>query len=121
MEKSSQTGTNAGVILLYLKESAAIICEVFKHSPVFRVGGDEFAVILMNIDYREREELMKLFDQKCREKRSKETESWEQVDVARGMAVYDPDIDETVNKVVHRADQLMYENKRAGKEQQANT
>ena len=73
------------------------------------------------LDFENRDELLREFDRRCQEKYANETDSWEKVDVARGMAVYDPDIDETVNKVVHRADQLMYENKRAGKEQQANT
>lgn len=35
------------------------------------------------------------------------SELWEQVDVARGMAVYDPKEDESVNDVVRRADKLM--------------
>ena len=29
---------------LYIKGCCHIICEVFKHSPVYRIGGDEFAV-----------------------------------------------------------------------------
>ena len=39
------------------------------------------------------------------------SELWEQVDVARGMAVYDPKEDESVNDVVRRADKLMYDHK----------
>ena len=31
---------------------ANMICEVFSKSPVFRIGGDEFAVILFKKDYR---------------------------------------------------------------------
>lgn len=96
---------------IYLKESASIICEVFSHSPVFRVGGDEFAALLLNNDYKNRDELLRLFDEKCAEKRAEADMRWEKVDVARGMAVYDPELDESVNDVVRRADKLMYENK----------
>ena len=96
---------------IYLKETAAIICEVFDHSPVFRVGGDEFAALLLNKDYENRDELLKLFDEKCAEKRRDSDLAWEKVDVARGMAVYDPAEDESINDVVRRADRLMYENK----------
>jgi len=39
------------------------------------------------------------------------SELWEQVDVARGLAVYDPKEDESVNDVVRRADKLMYDHK----------
>ena len=96
---------------IYLKETAAIICETFDHSPVFRIGGDEFAAVLLGNDYKNREELVKRFDEACMKKREASTLHWEQVDVARGMAVYDPEEDITVSDVVRRADKLMYENK----------
>ena len=106
---NDQTGHDKGDI--YLKETAAIICEVFGHSPVFRIGGDEFAAVLLNDDYQKREELLALFDELCAKKCALESEPWEQVDVARGMAVYDPKEDESVNDVVRRADKLMYDHK----------
>jgi diguanylate cyclase (GGDEF)-like protein len=96
---------------IYLKETAAIICEVFEHSPVFRIGGDEFAALLLDRDYENREELLRLFDEKCKEKRRQETDAWEQVNVARGMAIYEPKRDESVSDVVRRADRIMYEKK----------
>ena len=58
-----------------------------------------------------REELLRVFDEKCEQKRREKTYAWEQVDVARGIAVYNPDEDESVNNVVRRADKTMYENK----------
>lgn len=106
---NDQNGHDKGDI--YLKESAAIICEVFEHSPVFRIGGDEFAVLLLDRDYKNRDELLKLFDEKCSKKRSDETDAWEKVDVARGMAVYDPKEDASIYDVVRRADKNMYQNK----------
>ena len=96
---------------IYLKETAQAICEVFAHSPVFRVGGDEFAVLLINKDYKDRDELLKRFDEVCAERRNEADVRWEKIDVARGMADYDPEIDESVSDVVRRADKLMYENK----------
>ncbi len=106
---NDQNGHDKGDI--YLKETAKIICDVFDHSPVFRIGGDEFAALLLDGDYENREALMKKFDETCTEKRSQEMDVWEQVDVARGMAAYDPSEDETVHDTVRRADKLMYENK----------
>ncbi len=96
---------------LYLKSACALICDVFNHSPVFRVGGDEFTVILRNFDYQNRDELVDLFDKACEERRKEKDALWEQVDVARGMAVYDPKVDCSVDDVVRRSDRLMYENK----------
>ena len=42
---------------------------------------------------------------------------WEQVNVAMGMVVYDPNIDTSVIDVARRADQAMYENKHVRKQQ----
>lgn len=106
---NDQTGHDKGDV--YLKETTAIICKVFDHSPVFRIGGDEFAAVLLNDDFQKREELLAQFDELCAKKRAGESEPWEQVDVARGMAVYDPKEDESVNDVVRRADKLMYDHK----------
>ena len=96
---------------IYLRETSEIICNVFDHSPVFRVGGDEFAVILLNTDYENRDRLLREFDEKCAEKRASSDNAWEQVDVARGIAAFDPQIDTSVNDVARRADRLMYQNK----------
>ncbi|MBQ7624081.1 MAG: diguanylate cyclase, partial [Clostridia bacterium] len=40
---------------------------------------------------------------------------WEQIRVSVGIAAFNPDVDANVENVVHRADRLMYENKRARK------
>lgn len=96
----------------YLKSAASLICEVFHHSPVFRVGGDEFAVILMNYDYNNRRELACLFEKKSSEIRNASSESWEQISVSLGISDYNPETDKFVGDVVKRADEQMYQNKR---------
>ncbi|MDO4796833.1 MAG: diguanylate cyclase [Coriobacteriales bacterium] len=96
---------------LYLKGACAIICDVFDHSPVFRLGGDEFVVILRGSDFGNRDYLIELFDETCAKRREQAQNPWERIDVARGLAVYDPDVDDTVSDVVRRADKLMYEDK----------
>lgn len=106
---NDQNGHEKGDI--YLKETVSLICDVFAHSPVFRIGGDEFAAVLQGDNYEKRDELINLFDERCADKRHSEEEVWKEIDVARGLAVYDPDEDESVNDVVRRADKIMYENK----------
>ena len=96
---------------LYLKAASRVICRAFSHSPVFRIGGDEFAVVLLNDDFKNRDNNLKEFDRLCSEKREDADVSWERVDIARGVAVYDPAADASVNDVVRRADRLMYEDK----------
>ncbi len=106
---NDQNGHDKGDI--YLKEAAAVICEVFANSSVFRIGGDEFAAVLLRQDYENREELLRAFHETCAGRRKSSGASWEKVDVARGMAVFDPSEDQSVSDVVRRADRLMYEDK----------
>ena len=100
---------------MYLKNSSHLICRVFQHSPVYRIGGDEFAVILQNEDYKKRNELARYFNEKSAEICAFANGQWEKISVAMGFAVYDARIDKTVEDVIRRADRLMYENKRAKK------
>ena len=100
----------------YIKTASDLICGVFKRSPVFRIGGDEFAVILENDDYQNRKELTERFEKTADEIRASAENKWEQVSVALGMAEYDPQSDTSVDDVIHRADKTMYENKRTRKE-----
>lgn len=100
---------------IYLKTACTTICQVFSHSPVFRIGGDEFAAILQHREYENREKLLELFDRHCFDLRAVSTNPWEKVEVARGMAEYNPKTDSSAADVVRRADQLMYEHKRRQK------
>lgn len=106
---NDQCGHEKGDV--YLKLACSLICDVFDHSPVFRIGGDEFAVILRGSDFANRDHLIELFDETCANRRAQGQNPWERTDVARGLAVYDPDVDDTVSDVVRRADKFMYENK----------
>ena len=99
----------------YLKTACTAICRVFQHSPVFRIGGDEFAVILKNADYQERESLARQFERAVADINVAAEKQWEQVHIAMGIAVYDARKDHALNDVLHRADETMYENKRVRK------
>lgn len=103
---------------IYLKTASGTICEVFKHSPVFRIGGDEFAVILKNEDYSNIGSLLEQFDNITEEINSSADEPWKQVWISKGFAVFDPSGDRSVSGAVQRADQLMYDNKRERKKHQ---
>ena len=110
---NDQYGHDKGDI--YLKTACRVICHVFQHSPVFRIGGDEFAVILQNADFENRDELIVRF-QKAAEETSERAETpWEKVGVAMGIAVYDADTDHSVIDTVRRADKAMYMEKRRKK------
>ena len=90
----------------YIKEGCMLICHKFDHSPVFRIGGDEFVAILKDRDYENREELEGSFRQMI-----DESQRNGKVVVASGMAVYMPGKDESYNDVFKRADEMMYKRK----------
>ena len=100
---------------LYLQNTSHTICHIFRHSPVYRLGGDEFAAVLQNVDYKNRDRLIKRFDRTRKDSIEAINEPWEKMDVARGMAIYDPQSDLFANDVARRADKLMYENKHEDK------
>jgi diguanylate cyclase (GGDEF)-like protein len=100
-----------------IKTLCQIVCRVFKHSPVYRVGGDEFVVILENDDFEERDTLIQsikdIFTQNAGDT---SLQPWERVTAAVGCAVCDHETDENVERVLQRADTAMYENKKTMKE-----
>jgi diguanylate cyclase (GGDEF)-like protein len=90
-----------------IRSACRLICNVFQHSMVFRVGGDEFVAILGGADYADRDAL---------KEKLKDSGNYGGVAVACGMAAYDPETDRDVSEVFKRADAGMYEDKRKMKE-----
>lgn len=97
---------------IYLQNACTAICRTFKHSPVFRVGGDEFTVILQHEDYDRRNELLDGIKEFERAHNAASTAPWDMVALSVGMAVYDAEEDANVADVLKRADISMYEEKR---------
>ncbi len=116
-ETNDRHGHDAGNKLIVT--ASRIISSTFKRSPVFRIGGDEFLVILQNSDLKNCEELIAKFDSECANVSVKTDEADVAVSVAKGLAMYDSDRDSQFADVFNRADNAMYENKRGMKAAQA--
>ncbi|MCR5724736.1 MAG: GGDEF domain-containing protein [Treponema sp.] len=96
-----------------IKKLCSIVCNVFEHSPVFRIGGDEFVVILEKNDYDQVEFLISVFEGEIQRYASDEhAEVWERVSAAIGYAIFNPLIDAGVSNVFRRADKAMYARKK---------
>ena len=98
----------------YIVEACRLICTVFDHSPVFRVGGDEFVAIQEGRDYDDRVDLLAAFD-----RQNEKNRRTGHAVVAVGMAEYNPDVDNSFKRVLKRADREMYRRKEAMKQGQA--
>lgn len=92
-----------------IKMASEHICTIFEHSPVFRIGGDEFCVILENHDYKIRKELFERFSVEMKELTPVVDDICLEIPI--GMASY-PDDGKNYEDIFNRADQLMYTNKR---------
>ena len=92
-----------------IRTCCALVCKTFAHSPVFRIGGDEFAIILQNEDYEQAEKLVRQFNESLEQT---DGEPWEKISAAIGYALYDPKKDNCVENVFGRADKAMYRRKR---------
>lgn len=88
-----------------IKEACALICEYFKHGAVFRVGGDEFVVILQEKGYETMDEEIGKLNKKV-EANIKNNG----IVVSIGSSVLQPD-DSQLHDVFARADHMMYERK----------
>ena len=97
--KGHQTGD------IYICDACKLICQRFKHSPVFRIGGDEFVAVSCGEDYENIEKLVNSFAEHNAESRRNGG-----IVIACGMARFDND--DIVAPVFLRADKKMYENKK---------
>jgi diguanylate cyclase (GGDEF)-like protein len=92
-----------------------MICQHFKQGAVFRIGGDEFAVLLQGQGYESMQEVIDGFNKKV-EENIKEDE----VVVSIGYSVLTQE-DHQLRDVFERADTMMYERKKELKAMGAKT
>ena len=100
----------------YIRSASNIICKHFANSPVYRIGGDEFAVILTGNDYLKRHE--KVDDINRIVEDAIETGD---VVFSIGISDYVPRKDDNIYTVLERADALMYNRKKQLKQMGAVT
>jgi len=99
----------------YLKTACSMICNVFKHCPVFRMGGDEFTAVLTNEQVGLVDGLFAEMDRRVAEFNADKTEKWQQIDVAKGYAVFKIAsarfTEHPVQAILKQADEAMYKDK----------
>ena len=86
-----------------------LICNIFTHSPVFRVDGDRFVVFMRGADYENRNALF----QDLHEQIMNNMKSQDGPLLAAGMAVFNSKEDKSFKAVLDRAENLMFADKTA--------
>lgn len=94
----------------YICFAADTIQAAFAGSQIFRIGGDEFVSVFFDVTPEEIEQCGAALEAVMEECRGKSV--FEAGGVAWGYAFYDPQQDESFEKILNRADMNMYENKR---------
>ncbi len=110
-EVNDKYGHSAGDIVLM--RIASIICRTFPLSPVYRVGGDEFTVILEGPEYECRVEKIAELEHRIRVSNSSAQEKYMNISVSYGVATFRKDEDHSFEEVYRRADRKMYQMKHA--------
>lgn len=100
----------------YIINCCKLICTIFKHSPVFRIGGDEFIALLIGEDLKNVDRLLERFDIRMMEIQREATCPEEMVSIAAGYAIFDETSDQAFEDVFKRADESMYKKKVSMKE-----
>lgn len=92
----------------YIVNCCSLICKIFKHSVVYRIGGDEFAIILEGDSFEERRSLLNEMELEMQRSCDSKAPVWERISIAYGMADYNRETDANFIDVINRADGEMY-------------
>ncbi len=105
---NDQFGHDFGDMLIM--DACKLICKSFPHSPVYRVGGDEFTVILEGASYTNYAQLLENLQSAIKEYNHMSHQD-NRLSIARGIAIYNSETDLVFSNVFKRADDAMYQNK----------
>ena len=91
----------------FIKNAGQLICKGFEHSPIYRIGGDEFVAFLMGEDFNNHKLLIDNFNLRVEKNKAEG-----KVTIACGYDEFDAEHDDSFLRVFERADRKMYERKK---------
>lgn len=96
---------------LYITSSAALIQQIFgSDGKCYRMGGDEFCVLLKHNSEKECEKMLQQLKKNTKEWNEAHDEKF-QIQIASGFALYDGELDYDIGDTLRRADKMMYREK----------
>lgn len=90
--------------------ASRMIENIFANSPVFRIGGDEFVLLLEGDDLTNAPRLFEQME-RAMEKTAERKRPEQRISIAYGIALYDAHKDRNYKQLFQRADKAMYEKK----------
>lgn len=101
---------------LLIQNGAAILKKVWGKQSIYRIGGDEFVILYPDANKETVEKEIAQLDAIIGDFNTQNNRRALHLQMAVGMANYDPEIDKKYMDVFRRADSAMYEDKKAKKE-----
>lgn len=96
---------------MLIRDASRLIQKGFKDHTVYRIGGDEFVIIIEQPKQTECEELLANFDNGIIVFNKNNTKYEQKIQIARGIAFHETDSIDLFAAVFREADHAMYENK----------
>ena len=98
-----------------IQNGASILKRVWKGASTYRIGGDEFVIVCPEMEIECGKERISLFEEIIADYNRKNNCKELYLQMAIGMAVYNPEIDHEYMDVFRRADSAMYDDKKQKK------
>ena len=98
-----------------IQNGAAILKKVWGNNFVYRIGGDEFAIVCSDMEIECANERILLFEETLEEYNRQNNCEGLNLQMAIGMSVYNPETDKEYMDAFRRADSAMYEDKKQKK------
>lgn len=96
----------------YITNACNKISHIFKNSSIYRIGGDEFVVILTDRDYENIRELINELEETIVSSMNDDSlKPWERFYTAYGYALFEEKTDRDAIALFKRADRIMYDKK----------
>lgn len=101
---------------ILIKTGADLLKKVWKNNFIYRIGGDEFTIIYSDVEKELVEKDILLLEEEINNYNLKNDGEKLGLQMAIGMAIYDPENDLEYMDVFRKADIAMYENKKQKKD-----
>ena len=100
---------------ILIQNAASILRNVWDRKCIYRIGGDEFAVVYADVEKETVEKQMQMLEEEVNKFNRSNNNECLFLQMAVGMSSYNYEIDKEYMDVFRRADEAMYENKKMKK------